>query len=400
MKNLENRKDGYLMKKKLISVMAACLLLTLSAAPSVKTYAAGGLDLYTEYPGQSVKAGDSRNVSLNLANESGSGLDASLGIVSIPDGWVGYFSGDGNQVSRVHVQNGEEASLTFSLQIPEDAAEGSYTVALQATADTGVSDTMEMTFDIEEIQYGQGSFEAEYPEQEGASGTAFSFNATLINNSAETQSYSLSAQTPAGWQASFKPSGESTQVASLDVDSASSAGLTITVTPPENVEAGEYTIPVSAISAGDTLNTELKVTVTGTYALDLSTPSGLLSFDAHANKESDVVLSVTNNSNIDLQNLTLTSQAPSDWTVTFDTSSIDVLEAGATQEITAHVKPGKSAMTGDYVTVITVNSAETSDSAEFRVSVKTETIWGVVAILIIIALVCGVGAVFKKYGRR
>lgn len=381
-------------------MLAVCLLLVTAIVSPLNVSAAGGLELYTDYPGMSVKAGDSQSISMYISNETGSNIDASLNIVSIPEGWTGYFSGNGSQISRVHIQNGSEAPVAFNLQIPDDAQEGSYTVQLQADSDSGFSDVQELTFGIQEIQYGQGSFEAEYPEQEGASGTTFSFNATLINNGASDQSYSLSAQAPAGWQVSFRPSGESTQVASIEVPSSTSQGLTVNVVPPENIEAGDYTIPLNAISAGDSLSTELKVTITGTYALELSAPNGLLSFDAHANKESDVTLTVTNNSNVDLQNLTLTSSAPSGWTVTFDTSSIDVLEAGASQEITAHVKPGSSAMTGDYVTSFTVSCSEISDSADFRVSVKTETIWGVVAILIIIALLAGVGAVFKKYGRR
>lgn len=381
-------------------MLAVCLLLVTAIVSPLNVSAAGGLELYTDYPGMSVKAGDSQSISMYISNETGSNIDASLNIVSIPEGWIGYFSGNGSQISRVHIQNGSEAPVAFNLQIPDDAQEGSYTVQLQADSDSGFSDVQELTFDIQEIQYGQGSFEAEYPEQEGASGTTFSFNATLINNGASDQSYSLSAQAPAGWQVSFRPSGESTQVASIEVPSSTSQGLTVNVVPPENIEAGDYTIPLNAISAGDSLSTELKVTITGTYALELSAPNGLLSFDAHANKESDVTLTVTNNSNVDLQNLTLTSSAPSGWTVTFDTSSIDVLEAGASQEITAHVKPGSSAMTGDYVTSFTVSCSEISDSADFRVSVKTETIWGVVAILIIMALLAGVGAVFKKYGRR
>lgn len=388
------------MKKKIFSMLAVCLLLVTAIVSPLNVSAAGGLELYTDYPGMSVKAGDSQSISMYISNETGSNIDASLNIVSIPEGWTGYFSGNGSQISRVHIQNGSEAPVAFNLQIPDDAQEGSYTVQLQADSDSGFSDVQELTFDIQEIQYGQGSFEAEYPEQEGASGTTFSFNATLINNGASDQSYSLSAQAPAGWQVSFRPSGESTQVASIEVPSSTSQGLTVNVVPPENIEAGDYIIPLNAISAGDSLSTELKVTITGTYALELSAPNGLLSFDAHANKESDVTLTVTNNSNVDLQNLTLTSSAPSGWTVTFDTSSIDVLEAGASQEITAHVKPGSSAMTGDYVTSFTVSCSEISDSADFRVSVKTETIWGVVAILIIIALLAGVGAVFKKYGRR
>ena len=388
------------MKRKIYSVSAAFLLLFSAVLAAIPASAAGGLELYTAYPGVSVKAGDSQTISMYVSNESGSSLDADLSIVSMPEGWEGYFSGDGSQVSRVHAENGTEAPVTFNLEIPEDAAEGDYTVRLQAASDTGLTDVTDLVFSIQEIQYGQGSFEAEYPEQEGASGTAFSFSTTLVNNGAAGQSYSLAAQAPAGWQVSFQPSGESTQVASIDVEAGSSQGLNVSVSPPENVEAGEYTIPVSAISANDTLETELKVTVTGTYALDLSTPSGLLSFDAHANRESDVTLSITNNSNVDLQNITLTSSAPTDWTVTFEESSIDVLEAGATQEITAHVTPGDSAMTGDYVTTVTASCSEVSDTAEFRVSVKTDTVWGIVAVLIILALIAGVGAVFKKYGRR
>lgn len=98
---------------------------------------------------------------------------------------------------------------------------------------------------------------------------------TLINNRSSAQSYSLSAEAPSGWQVSFTPSGESTKVASLEVEAMTSQGLTVSVIPPDNVEAGEYTIPCRAISAGDSLSTELKVTITGTYVLELSTPSGL-----------------------------------------------------------------------------------------------------------------------------
>ena len=388
------------MKKKLMCALAALALTVLTAVSPLTARAAGGLELYTDYPGISVKAGDSESIAMHVSNESGSAVEASLNVLALPEGWTGYFSGNGSQVSRVHVQNGAEADLTFQLQIPEDAAEGSYTVQLQTVSDTGLTDTVDLTFDIQEVQYSQGTLETEYAQQEGASGTSFTFNTTLINNSAADQSYSLSAEAPQGWQVSFQPSGESTNVASVDVASAGSQGLTVSVTPPENVEAGEYTIPVSAVSANDSLSTDLKITITGTYSLALSTPNELLSFDAHANRESDVTLTVTNNSNVDLQNITLTSSAPSGWNVSFDTSSIDVLEAGATQEITAHVTPGDAAMTGDYVTTFTASCSETSADAQFRVSVKTSTVWGVAAVVIILALIAAVAAVFKKYGRR
>ena len=48
----------------------------------------------------------------------------------------------------------------------------------------------------------------------------------------------------------------------------------------------------------------------------------------------------------------------------------------------------------------TAETDEASSSAEFRVSVKTQTVWGLVAVLIILIVVGGLVYVFRKYGRR
>ena len=125
------------MKKKLMCALAALALTVLTAVSPLTARAAGGLELYTDYPGISVKAGDSESIAMHVSNESGSAVEASLNVLSLPEGWTGYFSGNGSQVSRVHVQNGAEADLNFQLQIPEEAAEGSYTVQLQTVSRHG-----------------------------------------------------------------------------------------------------------------------------------------------------------------------------------------------------------------------------------------------------------------------
>ena len=363
--------------------------------------AAGGIELSTAYPGIMVKAGEAVSVNLDLENTSGSSFDASLSAVSMPEGWEGYFSGGGKQISKVHAANGETVTgVTFQLTIPKDAAEGTYQVQLNAAADSGISDTAGLEFTISENEYGQSSFTTEYPSQEGPSGTTFTFNTTLVNNGADTQSYSLSAQAPSGWQVSFKPSGESTQIAAIDIDSAGTQGIGVTVVPPANVEAGEYAIPITAVSSKETMNLDLNVKITETYGLEVTTPTGLLSMDTSAGKDSAVTLNVINHSNVTLENISLTSSAPAGWTVEFDNSTIESLDPGATKEVVAHITPSEDAMTGDYVTSISASVAETSGSAEFRVTVKTATIWGIVAIGIIAALIAGLGYVFKKYGRR
>lgn len=391
--------------KLLTASMTAALLL--GAVPAYAEETTAGIDMSTAYPGIMVKAGETVNFDLDFLSLDGSGQDVALSVESLPDEWSGYFKSNSSEISKVHVPASsgsfteiQEDLADFSLSIPAETAEGVYTVELKADAGKGLTDTLEIEVTVSEEEGGESNFSSEYPEQQGASGSSFSFSTTIVNNRGTNQTYSLSAEAADGWNVTFTPSGESTNVTSIEVEAGSSQGMTVNVTPPSTVEKGEYTIPCTAVSANDTLKTDLSVEITGTYSVSLSTPDGRLSFDAYANKESSVTLSVTNNGNVDLTNLNLTSSAPTDWDVEFSESTIDTLEAGATKEITATIKPTDDAITGDYVTSLSVSNSETSSSADFRVSVKTSTAWGIAAIAIIAVLAAALGMIFKKYGRR
>ncbi len=394
--NIQNPKRKICMA--LTFIMAAFLILFCS----FPARADGGLSIQTEYPGMSVKPGDSLSIPITLSNSSGTGADVDVSLSSLPEGWDGYLQGGSYQVTTVHVPAGTEtASLTFHLTVPKDIEEGTYTASVQASG-AGMSASLPMTFSITEKEEGKGSFTSEYPQQEGASGTSFSFSTTLINNGLTTKSYSLSSNAPEGWTVSFTPSGETTKIAGIDVESGESKGINVSVVPPADIPSGEYVISCSAVSAQETLSVDLKAVITGTYGIKVETPDGRLSFDAQANKESDVTLNVTNTGNVDLTDVTLTSSAPSGWTVTYDLedNTIDSIAAGATTQVIAHVEPSSDAITGDYVTSFTAKCTETSDTAEFRVSVKTSTVWGFVAVIIILCVAGGLGYVFRKYGRR
>lgn len=391
--------------KKTGAGLAAASMVAAMVFGTVPVAAAGeNLDMSTAYPGITVKAGETVNFDLDFSCGKGEAYDADLSVKSMPDNWNGYFKGGSSQITRVHVDGDAEVDdrteADFSLSVPEDAEDGTYNIVLQADGGAGNADTLELAVTVSKEEAVQSTFSSEYPQQQGASGTVFTFDTTIVNNRGSEQSYSLSADVPSGWQAVFTPSGESTNVASLTVEPEKSQGVTVKVTPPENVEKGDYTIPCSVVSSEDTLNTELQVQITGTYDVALSTPDGRLSFDAYADKESAVTLSVTNNGNVDLTNLNLTSTAPTDWDVRFSESTIEVLEAGATKEITAYVKPAQNVITGDYVTTISIKNDEASSDADFRVSVKTPTAWGFVAAAIIVVLVIALGMIFKKFGRR
>lgn len=365
----------------------------------LKVHAAEGFDLYADNPGIHVTAGDTVSFDLHLSGGNAAGKDVSLSMGSMPEGFTGYIKSGNYEVSKIHASgSGEDIIASLQVTVPSEAAEGTHEITVHAESEDGYVNDLTLELTVSGLEAGESNFHVEYPDQEGVSGTAFSYSTTIANNTLSTQNYNFSSDAPAGWQVSF--SSDSTQVSSLEVESGSSAGVTITVTPPDQVEAGEYQIGCAATSAREQLSTTLNVTILGNYDMELSTTDGRLSFDAFAKKQSDVSLRLTNNGNMDLENISLSSSAPSGWEISFDTTSIDKLEAGASVDVTAHVTPGDNALTGDYVTVITASCDNQSDSAEFRVTVKTRTGWGVFAIVIIIAVAAGLYYVMKKYGRR
>ena len=72
-------------------------------------------------------------------------------------------------------------SVTFAVDVPLDAADGDYTIRLTAQGQS-ISDTMDLTLTVSAEEIGESSFTAEYPSQEGDADTAFTFSATLVNN--------------------------------------------------------------------------------------------------------------------------------------------------------------------------------------------------------------------------
>ena len=380
-----------------LTLLASCAMAeSLDTAPAAEPY----IELSTQYPALTVKAGDSLTFDLDLDNYSGVSQDITLSVAEIPEGWEGTFSAGSNQVSVVHVKNqATNSEVSFAVDVPLETADGEYIIRLAAQGED-FADEMEIALTVSAEEIGESSFTAEYPSQEGDATTDFTFSATLINNTLSTQNYSFTSNAPSGWQVSFQPSGESTSVAALDVEARTTQAMDISVTPPENVEAGTYEIPVTATSVNESMPITLSVTITGSDGLTLSTPSGRLSLDAYANQESAVQLSLTNTGNSDLTNVNLTSSAPTGWTVRFANETIDIIEAGATVETTMYITPGEDAMSGDYATTITARNSDANDSVDFRITVKTETIWGLTGIGVIVVLAVVIGIVMRKYGRR
>jgi uncharacterized membrane protein len=206
------------------------------------------------------------------------------------------------------------------------------------------------------------------------------------------------ADAPPGWKVSFKYNAH--QVNSAEVNENSNAKISIEIDPPDMIAAGTYKIPVHASTNSTSAELELEVVINGSYAMELSTPTGLLSTGITAGDQKRIELIVINTGSAQLKGIQMAASAPINWEVTFDPKVIDMVGPGKTAQVSAVVKAARKAIPGDYVANIDARTQEVTSRAQIRISVRTSMIWGWVGILIICAAAGSVYYLFRKYGRR
>ncbi|MGH2536734.1 MAG: NEW3 domain-containing protein, partial [Candidatus Promineifilaceae bacterium] len=77
------------------------------------------------------------------------------------------------------------------------------------------------------------------------------------------------------------------------------------------------------------------------------------------------------------------------------------IAAGGSAEVTATITPSEQALAGDYVVTFRATpEGGAAASAEFRITARTSTLWGVVGIGLIAVAVAVVGMAVSRFGRR
>lgn len=361
------------------------------------TSAASGVVLFTPYTGLSVTPGETIDYTVNVINNGSAIENVTFSFDDLPKGWSTSIVAGGRNIEQLSVRGGKEEEIHVEVTVPLDVDKGDYRVALVAKSESG-SARLPLLVKVTE----QGSFKteltAEQTNLEGHADSSFTYDVTLKNRTAKTQNYALSSAAKKGWQVSFTSGGDS--ITSVKLEPNESKDITVEVKPPENVKAGTYKIPIKAQTSDTSAELTLEAVITGTYELKLTTPSGNVSTDVTAGNEKVVDLVVKNTGSAPLLDVNMTADTPPDWEVEFDQSTIAQLNPGDSKTIKAKIKASDEAIAGDYVVNFRAQTAEASSEAVFRVSVKTSTVWGVVAVLIIVGVAGGLYYLVKKYGRR
>jgi uncharacterized membrane protein len=242
-----------------------------------------------------------------------------------------------------------------------------------------------------------------YTKMEGTSGASFDFEVALDYQGTEVRLFNLSVTGPQDWTVYITPSYPKDQRIGdirLEPGQTSANKISVVAASPSWVEPGEYQVTVEAASEDIKGTISLTPVITARYGMALTTPDGLLSTKATAGEDNYFTLLVANTGSAPIENITFSSDKPTDWTVDFTPEEIDSLPAGDYQSIDVNIKPGAKAIAGDYEVNLTAKAEQTTDEIKVRVTVETPTIWGWVGVAIIALVIVALAFVFIRFSRR
>jgi len=385
------------------------ILLALLVAPALAPQAIAqapmqpvmqGLFLLTDYPSQTVRAGEITTIRVKMQNSGLAPEPMALSLSGVPAGWKIDILGGGQPVASAMPGQNESVALQLRVEVPKDAKPGSQQVVLSAKGARLQSAELPLTLTVGTEAPAKLSLKSRLPSLRGTPRSSFEYTVTVGNDSGKDLTVALSAQGPANFQTTFTEGFGSNEISSIPVEAGQTKDIKVKVTPPRDVKAGDYPVLVKVAAEGATAELRLTLQISGQGKLALSTKDGRLSGEAEVGKSSAYTLVLTNDGTAPVEEIELAGTVPTNWKVEFNPKTIASLAPNEKKEVQVVVTPGDKAIAGDYVASFRATARGESSAADFRITVTTSTLWGMVGIgIIAIALLVLLGAV-ARFGRR
>jgi uncharacterized membrane protein len=394
----------------LIISLAMVTLVIISVSSSAEAQKeklpARAISMAAEYPGVEISKDDDVSLDIIFHNKGRNDEDVEVWIAEKPKGWQARIKTYRFTVTGVHVPSDEDKTLTFQADPEEGIKPGDYQFRIDARTRDGKfkmsqTVTIKVADDEGKSKEPKGvKLTTSYPVIRGPSDATFEFSLEVDSKLDEDAVFDLLAQGPQGWDINFKPAYETKYISSLRIKSKQSTSVAVEVKPAMGAEAGEFSINVR-VSSGDA-NGEAKLTVilTGTYGLEVGTPSGLLSLQARGGRPANMSFYVKNTGSATNHDIKFMSFKPENWKVEFKPEKIDAIEAGELKQVEVIITPYEDALVGDYSVGVTVEGEKAAKTIEFRTTVKASAAWGWIGIGIIVVVIGGLFGLFRWLGRR
>nr|WP_255603129.1 NosD domain-containing protein [Oscillochloris sp. ZM17-4] len=244
------------------SVTAVAVGGTPPTAPSVPgrvTVTGGGspqLRFDSGTPGTASAAGGTVTFTGTLTNTGNATVNFTLGIPTVtgsPAGWVALVDYNGSctlSPTKINLVNGESCTFTLQVTVPAGANGGPQAVTLSATADNStqstpvdVTVTATATVNVETVR--DVSLSAAITPQTGVPGTVLTYTHTLTNLGNATDSFDIALVPTAPASAGMAVLSPTVVT---DVPRNGTRTITLVVTVPSGIIAGDLTFTVTATS--------------------------------------------------------------------------------------------------------------------------------------------------------
>jgi uncharacterized membrane protein len=382
----------------LVGLLLAGLVFGLAAPALAQEGSPGALSISTAYPSMVIGVGET--ITLKMDVHSSTGQTVALGVAGLPKDWTAEFRGGGRVIRSVYVEKDSTSQVDLRVTPPDNAAPGTYNFTVVARGN-GARAEFSVEFVIKDKVPARLSFETDFPTLRGGSESPFNFSATLKNDGDDDIAVTLSADVPRGLRVTFKSVGKDITNLPTDIKAGGSSRIDITAEPLTALAVGSY--PITVLAQGENIEATLLLTaeVVGQPQLTITTPDSRLSGDAYIGRSNPIKLVLRNSGNSPAVGIKLTVSSPAGWTVTLDPGEVVEVPAGGEVEVTANVQPADKAIAGDYMLTFRAQPKDgASKSADFRVTVRTSTLWGVAGIGLIAVAVGVVALAVSRFGRR
>jgi uncharacterized membrane protein len=388
----------------LVAAVLAALSFGYSASaanmPDPASSAYKGLWISTPYPSLGVAANESVELDLTLRNSGMPPQRVSLSVAGLPDKWNALFLGDGRPVDSAFLAPDSSVDVKLRVAPPEGVKSGTYQFQVAAASDDGTKFDLPIELKIGQSLPARLALATELPSLRGSPTSTFSYDVSLINESGRETVARLDAAAPPGFRVTFKEGYGSQELTSIPVKPGEKRDLKVSVEPGENAQAGTYEVGIQASTDESNAQLALALDVTGQPRLSLSGKDDRLSTEANAGKETQVALVVENSGSAPARDIKFSASQPSGWKVTFQPESIGELAPNQKQEVTALLTPSAKAIAGDYMVTLSAVGDGASRNSDFRVTVETSTVWGIVGLVVIAASVVVLSLAVMRFGRR
>ena len=359
-----------------------------------------GVYLTTRYPALTVRAGEATTIDLSLRNFNHPPQQLSLSVPEMANGWKATILGGGQPVASAIVAPDTEEKLQLRLEPPAGTGPGEYHFVVEAKGD-GSNLKLPVTVTIGQELPAKLKLTTNFPSLRGTATTSFKFRVTVANDSGRDATINFSADAPKNFQVTFTEAYGSQQIISIPIEAGKSKDIEASVALPRDTPAGDYKLAVHAKSEAASADLDLGITILGQARLAVAGEGGRLSGEAFSGQDGQLTVVVRNDGSEAARDVEFSATAPEGWKTNFDPKQLPELAAGKSQSIKVALTPSPRAIAGDYQTTIRANATGgQSESANFRITVLTSTLWGAVGIgVIAIALLVVVFAV-ARFGRR